>query len=609
MDEFYKYNDNPTVYRSGDNTAFSTPDEFFAAGGARDYSNVKIQVRPVISSDSARTATTQNVSSLVKSEQSLPFYRYADNPTVYSSSGQAFSSPDQFYQAGGARDYSNVQTIARNPAQQQLEQKIAQRASAVGDQDSLDALQNVNDKELSLLADARNAADVKDYRNLNSLMKQLEQSRAERSGLLKQISDKTKLTEDEIKYRKRLSDIETQERNTALSAQAGINDIESKPIPMSFITGESAQIMKQANLQLQTLAAQKIPVIDQLQLASEIRQQALQGLQFALESNSDDANFIFKMMDTAREIEAIQKQEQAVAKQFALENQINTPFYNVGGTIYRTADGKAYSNPDEFFADGGAKDYSNAPVIDTGSREEKALVLDLASKYFDAGISPGDSLAVAQSKAKTSKIYADQIRGPVGSGGGGSGGVLGLTNTQIDNISPLVSQFQSSPIVQNYNTIGEGYSFAKSISDNSKNPADHQALIYALAKALDPGSVVREGEYATVQKYAQSMAQSYGKSVSQAISGTGFLSSDAIRNIKATIGSRFTAAETSYKNLYSETERRVNLIGNTDKGNQLLNNYGGAFAPTASSSPVESAPVEEPTKSFWSKAKSFLFGN
>ena len=213
-------------------------------------------------------------------------------------------------------------------------------------------------------------------------------------------------------------------------------------------------------------------------------------------------------------------------------------------------------------------------------------------------------------------------------------GPLGLTNTQIDNISPLVSQFQNSPIVQNYNAIDEGYTFAKSLSNTTTNPADDQALIYALAKALDPGSVVREGEYATAQKYAQSLVQSYGKSVEQALSGTGFLSTGARKNIKSTIESRFNAAQKSYDNLFSETERRVNLIGNTDKGGQLLNNYGGAFgrgntggytqsssdfvgpkmpqgfSATATNTPSATVqPTTQAGQGFWGKVGNWLFGD
>lgn len=213
-----------------------------------------------------------------------------------------------------------------------------------------------------------------------------------------------------------------------------------------------------------------------------------------------------------------------------------------------------------------------------GQTNEKTFVQDLVAKYPDAGITLNDTLATAQDKLKGSRIYQEQVRPPSkGGSGGGSGGPLGLTNQQIDNISPLITQFQNSPTVKNYNVLGETLNFVNGLDPSTNNPTDDQALIYAIAKALDPDSVVREGEYATVQKYSQSWAQAYGKTVEQAFMGTGFLSETARNNIKATLQSRFKATETSYNNLYDETKRRVNLIGNTDKGAQLLNNYGNAF--------------------------------
>lgn len=329
-----------------------------------------------------------------------------------------------------------------------------------------------------------------------------------------------------------------------------------------------------------------------------------------------------KMAEQTKRIEV--QAQQKTNREEAFNAGIATQFYDKSGEIVRTSDGFAFSSPEQFqqmtgmtLAEAQAKGLISR--FDANRQSERALVVDLASKYVDAGITPSDSLATAQNKVTRSRIYQDQVRPPASSGGSG-GGVLGLTNQQIDNISPLVTQFQNSDIVRNYNTIGEGYSFVRSLSNETTNPADDQALIYALAKALDPGSVVREGEYATVQKYAQSLVQSYGKSVNQALTGSGFLSADARKNIKSTIESRFKAAETSYKNLYTETERRVNLIGNTDKGSQLLNNYGGAFAqPSANNSVIqprgEQASSTEGqsgttnSQSFLKKAYNWLFGD
>ena len=50
-----------------------------------------------------------------------------------------------------------------------------------------------------------------------------------------------------------------------------------------------------------------------------------------------------------------------------------------------------------------------------GEIADKEYVKDIMGKYPDANILPSDSLAVAQAKLKTSKIYQEQVRAPSGS--------------------------------------------------------------------------------------------------------------------------------------------------------------------------------------------------
>lgn len=87
---------------------------------------------------------------------------------------------------------------------------------------------------------------------------------------------------------------------------------------------------------------------------------------------SDDANAQRSLMQ--QELEFILNQNQTdqsrkdAALEFAINNNIQSPFFNIGGTIYRTSDLKAYSNPAEFFADGGAQDWSNVQTIEQQSK-------------------------------------------------------------------------------------------------------------------------------------------------------------------------------------------------------------------------------------------------
>lgn len=102
--------------------------------------------------------------------------------------------------------------------------------------------------------------------------------------------------------------------------------------------------------------------------------------------------------------------------QFALENNIKTPFYIIGGEARDTKTGERLSK-EEYLARGGKEDFSNAFIVEPGSKEARAYAYDMATKYGDAGILPTDDPATIKKKIESSAIYREQIR-PPSSGGG-----------------------------------------------------------------------------------------------------------------------------------------------------------------------------------------------
>jgi hypothetical protein len=184
------------------------------------------------------------------------------------------------------------------------------------------------------------------------------------------------------------------------------------------------------------------------------------------------------------------------------------------------------------------------------------------------------------------------IYGGSSDGGGGAPGenpqlYSGLSSKTATAVRSQVSAFKSEPVVQNFAVIQEGRNFAGSLSNKTTNPTDDQGLIYALAKAMDPGSVVREGEYATAQKYAQSLVASYGKGITQAINGTGFLTEKARTQIKDTIEARYNASLGSYNHLEKQYQTGINNLTGRDDGAKFIRDYqtssdDSAPAPAAS---------------------------
>ena len=182
-------------------------------------------------------------------------------------------------------------------------------------------------------------------------------------------------------------------------------------------------------------------------------------------------------------------------------------------------------------------------------KDRLTTINNLAQSYPDAGISPEDTFEQAQKKVTNSPSFKKEQQ--TAATGGLSAAAINST------VNSIASAFDNEPIVKNFNVIAEGKAFVDSLPTKTVNPADDQALIYALAKALDPNSVVREGEYATAQKYSQSWIKAYGSGVKQAVAGTGFLSETARKNIKDTINSRYQASLKNYNNVRNEYQRQI----------------------------------------------------
>jgi hypothetical protein len=103
-------------------------------------------------------------------------------------------------------------------------------------------------------------------------------------------------------------------------------------------------------------------------------------------------------------------------------------------------------------------------------------------------------------------------------------------------------------------------------------------MIYAFAKAMDPDSVVREGEYATVQKYAQSWLENFGFNAARVVSNQEFLTPEAIKNMQSVIQQKYASVATQYSNVFSEYSRRIDATaGQQGKGNEMLTDYSKAY--------------------------------
>lgn len=421
---------------------------------------------------------------------------------------------------------------------------------------------------------AQETANLEDTSGLNILKKQL----ADLNGqILTKNAEYVKLRDTTEQNSNLKGSFSAKDTQLARAQAADVGLLQARAIGLQGQVGAAQDAIERAiNLKYQgieeeiTAKEKQMALIAPLLTAQQAKQAKAQEMMLADEK------------ERIAEEKAQAKEDLNLIMQSGLRNK----FINRNGKFIRASDGKSYSNQQDFFRDAGVSSFEQAyqqGLVGDLSNDiiaEKGLVNKMANEYFDAGILPTDSYEVAFQKLQGSAKYAKETiaRGQAPDNGGGQL-YAGLSSATATAVRGQVAAFKTEPQVQNFATVQDGYNFSSSISDNTKNPADDQALIYALAKALDPNSVVREGEYATAQKYAQSWVNAYGKGITQAISGTGFLSLEARRNIKKTIETKYNSTKTTYDNLERQYINSISSLTGRNDGSQFLKDYSN---PTGS---------------------------
>lgn len=223
--------------------------------------------------------------------------------------------------------------------------------------------------------------------------------------------------------------------------------------------------------------------------------------------------------------------------------------------------------------------------------------LETQKSWAELAIKQGKSNLVAQINAvnvgdpnfteKMGRIVS-QIPGATSTGGG----VLSTLPTSIQGkIISIAQGVTDSPIGKRYNAAVESVNTVNGIDAKSKNPADHQAIVYAFAKALDPDSAVKEGEYDTIKKYAQSTVDKYKKEITNAINGTGFLSEGAIKNIQTTMSNLLISRKPQFENLVKEQARIIDNIAGKPVSSEIMIDYTGGVGVDTQSSGNTSKPA------------------
>lgn len=233
---------------------------------------------------------------------------------------------------------------------------------------------------------------------------------------------------------------------------------------------------------------------------------------------------------------------------------------------------------------------------EANQKEVSTFATNLANTVFENGAPVGVRTKIFNTAGDyaSGKITKEQALVKMSEAAGNYGlkpsiknnGVLSTLPTSVQTkIISKADSIGSSDIGKRYNATVDAINIINGIDTASKNPADHQTIIYSFAKSLDPESVVREGEYATIKRYAQSLIDRYGKEVTNAIAGTGFLSQKAIDNIKSTMNNNYNSRKLQYDNLVKDTKRIINNIAGKNVADEIMVDYSAGVTNTQTKQP------------------------
>jgi len=158
-----------------------------------------------------------------------------------------------------------------------------------------------------------------------------------------------------------------------------------------------------------------------------------------------------------------------------------------------------------------------------------------AADYFDRPIALLDNHIAQQEKMQQAQSAQ------------GSGLLGALPNAIRDDVWKIRTEFTNDPVVKEYSTLAPSYTFLANLPENVDNSTAQAALI-SFTKALDPTSVVREGELQLTTLYASnpSLANQLKLQYNRLANGQ-VVPSQAIKQVVGAFNQRFSAIEQNYQ--------------------------------------------------------------
>src|SRR3990167_5137155 len=398
----------------------------------------------------------------------------------------------------------------------------------------LQNLQSQADAATTAAAKARAALDAKDYSSMDywtakatedrqTYEKQLSDYYEQTKALRQRMTENLSPSEKEQQLAQQVIDIRSQAEAFKLQTEEDkFNEYQGQT--MGFAGGRASEIDIRASFKNQELALKEKNLLLSLGLEQDARKMEGESIEAQLGYLADDFELQQKVQD------------KITASEEKVFEMANTLQKEQKDTLIQMLDGMQGVDP---------------TTLSTQTRKQ---LEDMAARAGIPFSPPQTALKTQHDKQVFDESMKRATEARLGSGGSG-----GLTPSQINStVNAVAGAFDNEPIVKAYNTVQEGYQTINSIGVNTKSPADDIAFIYAFAKIMDPNSVVREGEYNTIQKYAQTWADNFQFSAKRIFSNTNFLTPDAKQKMLNALAPKIQTITSQYKNLQAEYQRQVN---------------------------------------------------
>jgi len=225
---------------------------------------------------------------------------------------------------------------------------------------------------------ATSIADSVTSGDVNSLLKQNQE-------LFQQQLKAIDFTPEYLDLKKQFSD--TNNKLTGLT-----NETFQRSADLRGQGGEVGQplVGRQLNALEREIAYRQLPLSQQLQaitgqlsVLQEERNNTLAKLQLMADQGRYDIGL-------AMEFNNIMRQEQKEARALAREYGITSQFYNEGGTIYRTSDGKPYSSAEQFFKDAGVQSFDQAKQTGILTDLGESIAMKFQREQFERSVFESD---------------------------------------------------------------------------------------------------------------------------------------------------------------------------------------------------------------------------